>query len=186
MTEITRIRFRRTVNATNSLRPLVVCPKAKYLFSNLECPKSERSTNGSLKKMSSASSGVTRWYSQFLMTFASSQSKPVQAASGSFSPMVCIYHTYTYVSSAARRSTSRFNRFATNFGIFTAFWYAAVPAITNTGGTALELIPVAERMVSQNRESYLHRLSAILKVRSGGRYGIPRRFLISACQSHSA
>src|ERR1039457_1286437 len=42
-----------------------------------------RTTSGSLKKMSSASSGLTRCRSQFLWVFASSHSKPEQASRGS-------------------------------------------------------------------------------------------------------
>jgi len=46
-TEITRISFRRIVNATNSLRPWAVFPKAQYRFSRFEFAESERNTNGS-------------------------------------------------------------------------------------------------------------------------------------------
>ena len=93
--EITRISLRLTVNATNSLRPCAVFPNAQYRFSRFECAGSERTMNGSWKKTSSASSGVTRWRSQFFPAFASSQLKPIQAASGSFWLISCIYHTYT-------------------------------------------------------------------------------------------
>ena len=57
------------------------------------------------------------------------------------------------LSSAQPHSAMPFDRFATEFGIFAAFSYAAVPDGSNTGNTTLELIPVAERTVCENRES---------------------------------
>ncbi len=95
--EITRMSSRRTVNATNSSRSRLVRPIAQYLFSPFEWPGSDRTTNGSWKKMSSASSGVTRCRSQFFVALSSSQSKPMHSASGSFAAIFCIYHTYTKV-----------------------------------------------------------------------------------------
>lgn len=91
-----RMRFRRIVNATNNLRPRPVCPKARYRFSTFECSGSGRPTNGSWKNTSSASSGVTRCISQFFAILASSQSNPVQAASGSFA-LISLYISYIYI-----------------------------------------------------------------------------------------
>ena len=58
--------------------------------------------------------------------------------------------------------------------------------ITNTGRTALELIPVIERKVSKNRDSASSAYRLFLKCAPEVMYGIPRRFPFSACPPHAA